>query len=115
MTRKELIGVLTQWQSGERDELAIWEWAAESVEARQANGPDADELVRDIMDLLGALPYEMVIVDDLPVFLDALENPLEETDLSINLLWNHMDAVDVDTRRLQHAEHPFYGQFTHAD
>ena len=104
-----------QWQSGARDELSIWEWASEAVEARKTSGTNADELVRDILDLLAALPYEMVVAQDLPVILDALANPLDETDLSINLLWNHMDAVDVDTRRLQHSDHPFYGQFVNAD
>ena len=109
---------LKAWQSGELGELAIWEWACTSKEEAKEEAESAgggDELVRDIIDLLAALPYEMVIVDDLPVFLDALANPLDETDLSINLLWNHMDAVSVEVRRMQFADHPFYGQFRDTD
>ena len=43
--------------------------------------------------------------------LDALGNPPQETDLSINLLWNHLDMVPTDGRRFELRDHPFYGQF----
>lgn len=112
MERSELNTVLTQWLHNEMDELQVWQWAGEQLE--QGFAP-ADELVKDIVELLAALPYEMVLREDLAVFLDALANPAAETDLSINLLWNHMDTVNVDSRRLQHADHPFYGQFANAD
>ncbi len=118
LQRSELTQMLTRWLDSEDvqvDELAIWQWGGEAVQAREGSGPETDELVRDIVDLLAALPYEMVVLEDVPVFLDALANPLDETDLSVNLLWNHMDVVDVDTRRLQFAQHPFYGQFAGAD
>jgi hypothetical protein len=43
--------------------------------------------------------------------LDALANPVSETDLSVNLLWNHLDGINPDGRRSELQDHPFYGQF----
>ncbi len=119
ITREQLLQVLDGWQSGDMNELAVWQWGEQArTEIRrqlQDAEPEVDGLVRDIVDLLAALPYEMLVTEDLQVLTDALSNPVEETDLSQNLLWNHMDAVDVDARRMQFAEHPFYGQFSDAD
>ena len=115
MQRTEVRQILQAWQAHSMDELAVWQWGEKALAARLEHGDEQDELVADIVDLLAALPYEMVLLDDVPVFLDALANPAAETDLSINLLWNHMDGVDVDTRRHQYQSHFFYGQFANAD
>ena len=116
ITRKELVEILNKWANGELSELQVWQWG-ENAQARSASGEDTCEceLVRDLVSLIATLPYEMLVLKDVPVFLDALANPLDETDLSINLLWNHMDTVDVDTRRIQYGEHEFYGKFLEAD
>jgi len=118
-SREQIQQVLGQWQAGTMDELAVWQWAEQArQELRQAieTQPAArDELARDLLDILAALPYEMLVVEDIVVLLDALANPIAETDLSINMLWNHMDAIDVDTRRDEYIDHPFYGQFSQAD
>ena len=109
--REELIQTLQSWVAADIGELAVWEWG----EQAKSDGAFECELVSDLVGLMAALPYEMLVVEDVEVFLDALANPLHETDLSINLLWNHMDMVDVDTRREQYREHAFYGQFYDAD
>ncbi len=119
ITREQLVETLELWRRDQKDELTLWQWAEEAKQQirrqHQQEQGQVDELVRDIVDLLAALPYEMVLKDDVAVFLDALANPAEETDLSINLLWNHMDGVDVDSRRESLSNHPFYGQFYDLD
>ena len=114
IARDDLKAKLLAWHAGEADELATWQWA-EQAKKDYANNPPQDELVRDIVDLLAALPYEMIVSDDIEVFLDALANPSDETDLSVNLVWNHMDGFDPDSRRMEYNQHPFYGEFAHAD
>ena len=106
ITRDDLGKLLAAWHSGEIDELAVWQWA----EAARAESR-ADELVRDLVDTLAALPFDMIIKDDIPVMQDALANPVEEADLSVNLLWNHLDGIAADQRRYDLRDHPFYGQF----
>ncbi len=91
-------------------ELAVWEWG-QQTQAQMAESPASDELVRDIVDTLAALPFDMITDEDAVVMLDALANPPDETDLSVNLLWNHLDGINADERRYALREHPFYGQF----
>lgn len=110
-TRSELVELLSGWCGGSLDELHVWQW---SQEARET-GDHEDELVNDIVANLAALPYDMILTEDAEVMLDALRNPPDETDLSINLLWNHIDAIDVDSRRARMREHAFYGAFSDAD
>ncbi|XOV83883.1 MAG: hypothetical protein ACFHXK_01965 [bacterium] len=105
-TRDDVRSVLAAWEKGEKDELTVWQWA----EAAKSEAP-ADELVRDLVDVLATLPFDMILKDDIPVMIDALANPESETDLSINLLWNHLDALPADQRRHELSDHPFYGQF----
>lgn len=108
--RADVKAVLDAWVAGDMAELAVWEWG-QQTRAQLAQTPAADELVRDIVDTLAALPFDMITSEDAVVMLDALANPVEETDLSVNLLWNHLDGISADERRYQHREHPFYGQF----
>lgn len=99
--------VLQSWHAGQMDPMAVWEWAQT---AKQDNTP-ADELVRDLVDCLATLPFDLIVVEDAEVMLDALANPPEETDLSVNLLWNHLDGINADGRREQLRGDSFYGQF----
>jgi len=107
LSREQVEAVLRAWQQEEKDPLAVWQWAQA---AREQNAP-ADELVRDLLDCLSTLPFDFIVVDDAEVMLDALANPVEETDLSINLLWNHLDGISTDSRRETLRHDPFYGQF----
>ncbi len=110
-TREELTDLLQKWRDGSVEELEVWQWGQTAREA----GAHEDELVADIVDNLAALPYDMIVREDVDVMLDALANPSDETDLSINLLWNHIDGLDVDGRRQALSDHPFYGEFRDAD
>lgn len=107
ISREEVEQLLKSWRAGETDELAVWQWGEAAKEA----GAMADELVRDLVDTLAALPFDMITVDDIEVMMDALGNPPNETDLSVNLLWNHLDGINADGRRYDLRDHPFYGQF----
>ncbi|MBT7332928.1 MAG: hypothetical protein HN856_00995 [Gammaproteobacteria bacterium] len=106
-TREETVVVLNAWINGSKDELAVWQWA----EGAKADETISDMLVRDLVDTLAYLPFDMITTEDAAVMLDALANPVEETDLSINLLWNHIDGIATDARRFQLKDHSFYGQF----
>ena len=107
ISREEVTQVLRAWQQGENDPLAVWQWA----QAAKESGVMADELVRDLVDCLATLPFDLIVVEDAEVMLDALANPPEEADLSVNLLWNHLDGINADGRRSELSRDPFYGQF----
>lgn len=107
IARDEVKALLEAWLAGDRSEMEVWQWGERAREIARFE----DELVRDLVDTLAALPFDMIISEDVPVMLDALANPASETDLSINLLWNHLDGVRPDRRREALQDHPFYGQF----
>lgn len=107
-TRIEVEELLQAWVKGEKTPLQVWQWAELAKQAGKA----ADELVRDVVDTLAVLPFDMITTDDVPVILDALSNPIEETDLSVNLLWNHLDGIATDMRRFDLRKDEFYGQFS---
>ena len=111
ITRQELSGLLNDWVAGTKDELAVWQWAEAAKAGDGAKGELEDELVRDLVDTLAMLPFDFITTEDVAVMLDALANPKEETDLSVNLLWNHLDGINADQRRYVLKDHPFYGQF----
>ena len=111
VSRVDLTEVLKQWVDGARspEEVLIWSHSDDAA------GAPPDDLVRDVMDMLRALPAELVLAEDAQVMLEALEGPVEEADLGVNLLWNYWDMRDVPQRRRDLAEDPFYGPYCAGD
>ena len=107
ISREEVTQLLQSWLEGASEPLQVWNWAQDAKDEAVM----ADDLVRDLVDCLASLPFDMITVEDVPVMLDALANPQSETDLSINLLWNHLDGVHADVRREALRDDAFCGQF----
>ena len=113
MNREEVIGVLSAWVRDEQDEASVWAWAQSAKAQRSVQDvPVQDVLVRDVIDVLEAMPFDLIDKEDAAVMLDALSNPVDEADLGQNLVWNHLDAIDTDERRRRYREHPFYGPYS---
>ena len=64
-----------------------------------------------VMEMLCAIPQDLWIEEDAQVMIDALSNPIDQSDLSINLLWNYPDIVDLAGRRRARHDHPLYGPY----
>lgn len=107
-SRVETKKVLDQWLAGESAPEAVWRWAS----AEKETGNPEDALVQDVVDVLAGLPYDLITEEDAEVMSYCLGNPVEESDLGQNLLWNHLDGVDTDSRRRALADDDFYGPFT---
>ena len=108
ISREETKAVLDEWLAGTRDPQSVWQWA----EAKKEEGSPEDDLVRDIIDVLSSLPFDLVVEEDAEIMAYTLSNPPEEADLGQNLLWNHLDELDTESRRTRLADDPFYGPFT---
>ena len=105
--RTTVVDKLTAWQGGAIDAQTIWQWSLTAA----AEGTPADAAVADVMDVLVALPQDLIIVDDAQVMLDALSNPMTELTESQNLVWNYFDFIDTEGRKQMLADDPFYGEF----
>ena len=107
LTREVLIDQLLAWQAEQLASEAMWLWALE----QRAERKPSDSAVRDVLDMLCAIPEDLLLPEDAEVMLDALNNPLDQADLSSNLLWNYADMIDHNGRRQALIEDPFYGPY----
>ena len=106
--REETLAQLLAWQAGTASPETVWQWAAQHKSSGQ---PAEDALVRDVIDVLADLPQDLVTLEEAEIMIYGLSNPPAEADLAQNLLWNHLDGLDMDARRRALAEDPFYGPF----
>ena len=107
LERQELITKLQSWQAEEIDSEAIWQWALAAAQQRRTE----DAVIVAVMEMLCALPQDLWIEEDAQVMIDALHNPADQSDLSMNLLWNYPDIVDQRSRRRALEDHPLYGPY----
>ena len=107
LTRAVLIEQLLAWQAEQLASEAMWLWALE----QRAECKPSDTAVRDALDMLCAIPEDLLLPEDAEVMLDALHNPLDQADLSSNLLWNYADMIDQNGRRQALIDDPFYGPY----
>ncbi|NCF44409.1 MAG: hypothetical protein GWP70_06245 [Proteobacteria bacterium] len=107
LERDEVVNKLQAWQQHRIDGEGIWQWALQAAAERSSE----DEVVKAVMEMLCALPQDLWIEEDAEVMVDALNNPLDQTDLSVNLLWNYPDIIDLRSRRRALEDHPLYGPY----
>lgn len=107
LQRDEVITKLQSWHQRTLESEGIWQWALQSAAERTTD----DEVIKAVIEMLCGIPQDLWIEEDALVMIDALSNPLEQSDLSVNLLWNYPDIIDLaDRRRVLH-DHPLYGPY----
>ena len=107
LERTEIVTKLQSWQQLKLESAAIWQWALQCAAERKTD----DEVVKAVMEMLCAIPQDLWIEEDAEVMIDALSNPIDQADLSVNLLWNYPDIVDLRARRRSLEDHPLYGPY----
>lgn len=107
LERDEVVSKLQAWQNQTMDSEAIWQWSLQAAETRSTS----DDVIKAVMEMLCALPQDLWIEEDAGVMIDALQNPADQSDLSVNLLWNYPDIVDLRRRRRALEDHPLYGPY----
>ena len=107
LQRDEIISKLRAWHQQALDSEEIWQWALQATSECVTD----DEVIKTVMEMLCAIPQDLWIEEDAQVMIDALSNPVDQSDLSINLLWNYPDIVDLAGRRCTLHDHPLYGPY----
>ena len=97
LQRDEIISKLQAWHQQALDSEEIWRWALQAT----AECVTEDVVIRAVMEMLCAIPQDLWVEEDAQVMIDALSNPVAQSDLSINLLWNYPDIVDLASRRIK--------------
>ncbi len=107
LQREEIISKLLAWHQQALDSEEMWRWALQAISECVTD----DEVIKAVMEMLCAIPQDLWIEEDAQVMIDALSNPVDQSDLSINLLWNYPDIVDLAGRRRSLHDHPLYGPY----
>ena len=111
LDRQEVLAKLQSWQALEIDSEGIWQWALQAADQRTTD----DAVILAVMEMLCALPQDLWIEEDAQVMIDALGNPADQSDLSMNLLWNYPDIIDQRRRRRALEDHPLYGPYCRSE
>jgi len=104
LTREKLRSVLVDWQTGVLQPLEVLEWA-EEVELELPS----DEITRAILSRLDILHLNLVTVEDVPAFLQALDLPVEKSGEALLILKRYEESVDWEARKERYRNHPPYG------
>ncbi len=107
LQRDEVITKLQAWHQQTLDSQEMWQWALQTVAKRATD----DEVIKAVMEMLCGIPEDLWVEEDAQVMIDALSNPADQSDLSVNLLWNYPDIVDLAGRRRALHDHPLYGPY----
>ena len=107
LQRDKIISKLWAWHQQALESEEIWQWALQATSECVTD----DEVIKAVMEMLCAIPQDLWIEEDAQVMIDALSNPVDQGDLSINLLWNYPDIVDLAGRRRTLHDHPLYGPY----
>ena len=107
LQRDEVITKLQSWHQQTLESEEMWQWALQAAAKRTAS----DEVIKAVVEMLCGIPQDLWIEEDSLVMIDALSNPLEQSDLSVNLLWNYPDIIDLAGRRRVLQDHPLYGPY----
>ena len=82
LQRDEIISKLQAWHQQALDSEEIWRWALQAT----AECVTEDVVIRAVMEMLCAIPQDLWVEEDAQVMIDALSNPVAQSDLSINLI-----------------------------
>jgi hypothetical protein len=105
ITREKLRSVLVDWQTGVLQPLEVLEWAEEEIELEFPS----DEITQAILSRLDILHVNLVTVEDVPAFLQALDLPVERSGEALLILKRYEESVDWEARKQRYQSHPPYG------
>ncbi|HJW71888.1 MAG TPA: hypothetical protein VJ486_03460 [Geothrix sp.] len=112
VSRKDLRLLLTRWQSGEVAAPEVHQWAEDRF-ATDIWVPE-DDVVNEVLGTLDMLDINLVIVEDIPVLLQALEMGPGLVDDVARLLEDHWKVIPMLQRAKTLVTDPLYASFAKA-
>jgi hypothetical protein len=112
-TRAEIAEVLRRWQAGELAARAVFDWAQERYWPGAADFDDreADDssAANEVLATLDQLPMNLVLAEDVPVYLEFLATPCGEFARGYKQFRAALDRIDYAARRQALIGDEFYG------
>ncbi len=116
MSRGEIANVLRRWQAGFLTAEGVHEWAdglyfPGRLEFDDEEGPDEESVANYVMSALGMLDVNLMVVEDVAIYLDFLETPPGEFERGYREFERAISAIDHRERRVRLAQIPLYAPF----
>ncbi len=111
ISRKTLLNLILQWESGRLTEIEVHQKAEELW--KQENWPDyADDNPRsiaiEVLLQLETLNHQLITKDDLPAIVGFLNTPKGAETSGWSTWRNYWESLDLESRKATLKDHPYY-------
>jgi len=118
MTRGEIITVLRRWRAGELTAKQVHDWAQSQYFPGRLDYDDEEDeesVADDVMHALDSIDMNLVIVEDVPIYLEFLATPRGQSREGYRRWREALDRVHSPERQRERqkqlAGDPFYAPF----
>ena len=115
VTRTDLRNILIEWQCEEISEQQVLKWAdqyfPDEIEFEDWEGNDDQSVSNEIMASLDSLGMNLVIKEDIPLYLEFLKIPIGEFEQGYSKWKEALSNIDYERRKKLLRGHPVYADF----
>lgn len=117
VSRQDVAKVLTAWQREELTTQQVWDWAArrfpddEDVGCAYDDKEGDDSVLREVLRELDCLDMQLVVPEDVPIYLEFLDTPSGEFARGYARWRAALDRIDSAERQRQCRQDPLYRPF----
>ncbi|MDF7802188.1 hypothetical protein P4C99_22140 [Pontiellaceae bacterium B1224] len=115
VSRNDLIEILIKWENNQLSEKEIVDWAdqyfPDEIEFEDWEGNDDQSVSNEIMASLDSLGMNLIIKDDIPIYLEFLKTPLGEFEQGYSIWRDKLSKIDIGNRMKLLRGNPVYADF----
>jgi hypothetical protein len=115
VSRDDLIEILTKWESDQLSEQEIIDWAdqyfPDEIEFEDWEGNDDQSVSNEIMASLDSLGMNLVIKEDIPIYIEFLKTPVGEFEQGYSKWRDELSEIDIENRMKLLKKNPIYTDF----
>jgi len=116
MSRSDIADVLRQWQAGLLTAEQVHAWAEElyfpgSLDFDDYEGDEENSVANEVMSCLDMLNMKLIVVEDVPIYLEFLETPKGQFVDGYRKFENALSLIDYQERCRRLAQNPLYALF----
>ncbi len=114
-TRDGIVAVLLEWSSGGRSAQDVYAWVERiyfpgAIEFNDWEDGDVS-VANEVMGALDLLPMNLMLPEDIPVYLEFLATPRGQFDEGLQRFDEALRRIDYASRRRSLKADEFYGRF----
>jgi len=115
VSRGEITDVLRKWQAGLLASEQVHEWAEDIFAPGELDFEDEDvygnSVANEVLASLDSLDMNLVIVDDVPIYLEFLECAPNQFERGYRRFRDALHQIDIEARQRELRTNPLYAPF----